>query len=328
MQRRHFASIAFALVLLVSSAPAARAFLVEVHDLPEGAQPYSVAAQTFGRVWYSAQGLGALGIVDPAMGEIEHIELGENSQPKAVLEGPDGNPWLVDSGLNAIVRVQPTLQEVETWPLPEDRPDAGLTGAVFDGDGVLWFTGQTGIYGRFDPQTGDMAVFDTPGGHGAYGITVTPDGDIYYASPDGHHITRVDRASGEAEVIEPPTPDQGARGVAVDSEGRIWVSEENAGQISRYDPETGEWAAWPLPSEEAQPYAIYVDTNDVVWVTDFGTNEVHAFDSSREEFAASYPASLADAQVRQIVGGMNEIWLPESGLDRLMLIRPGTIGLY
>lgn len=328
MQRHHLTSIAVGLVLLVASATAARSFLVEVHELPEGTQPYSVVAQTFGRVWYTAQGTGTLGIIDPAMGEVEHIELGANSVPKTVLEGPDGNPWIVDSGLNAIVRVQPTLQEVEIWPLPEERANAGLTAAVFDADGLLWFTGQGGIYGRFDPRTGDMAVFDAPGGQGPYGITVTPDGDIYYASPGGHHIARIDRASGEAEVIEPPTAEQGARAVAADSQGRIWVSEENSGQLSRYDPASGEWAAWPLPSDASRPYAIYVNSNDVVWLTDFGTNEVHAFDSNREEFAASYPSSLDDAQVRHIAGGLNEIWLPESGHDRLMLIRPGSIGLY
>jgi virginiamycin B lyase len=328
MQRHHMTSLAFALILFVASATAARAFLVEVHELPQGAQPYSVVAQSFGRVWYTAQGAGALGIVDPAMREVDHIELGDNSVPKTVLEGPDGNPWIVDSGLNAIVRVQPTLQEVETWPLPEERANAGLTAAVFDADGRLWFTGEGGIYGRFDPGTGDMAVFDAPGGHGPDGITVTPDGDIYYASPGGHHIARIDRESGKAEVIELAAPGQGARAVAADSQGRIWVSEEESGRLSRYDPASGEWAAWPLPSETSRPYAIYVNSNDVVWVTDFGTNEVHAFDPSSETFAATYPSSPGDAQVHQIAGGLNEIWLPESGLDRLMLIRPGTIGLY
>ena len=179
MQRHTIMSIAFALVLVLGGAATARAALVEVLELPEGAQPFSVAPQTFGKVWYTSQGTGALGIIDPATGEVEHIEIGENSVPKTVVEGPDRAAWIVDSGINAIVRVDVTLEEVKSWPLPEDHDDAGLAGAIFDQDGTLWFTGEAGIYGRFDHQSGDMEVFDAPGGPGPYGIAMTPDGDIY-----------------------------------------------------------------------------------------------------------------------------------------------------
>lgn len=333
MQQRHPITIialapVLALVLTVAGAATARAALVEVIDLPDGAQPYSVAPQTFGKVWYTSQGSGALGIVDPANGEVEHIEIGENSVPMTVIEGPDRAAWIVDSGLNAIVRVDVTLEEVKSWPLPEAYANAGLTGAVFDEAGTLWFTGEAGIYGRFDHQSGEMEVFDAPGGPGPYGITLTPDGDIYYASFLGHHIARIDRESGAAEVIAPPTPDQGARAVASDTQGRIWVSEESAGQISRYDPQSGEWEAWKVPGDQARPYAIHVDGRDVVWLSDLGSNEIHVFDTTRETFVARYPSSLEGANVRQIIGGINEVWLPEFGLDRLMLIRPGSTGLY
>ena len=328
MQRHSTIAIALAILLAVAGVTTARAALVEVLELPDGAAPYSVAPQTFGRVWYTSQGSGALGIIDPATGEVDEIGIGENSVPKTVLEGPDGAAWIVDSGLNAVVRVDPSLEEVKAWPLPEGRGNAGLTDAIFDEDGMLWFTGEAGIYGRFDHQSGDMTVFDAPGGHGLYGIALTAGGDIYYASPEGHHIAKVDRASGAAEVIEPPTPDQGARDVAADTKGRIWVSEESSGQISRYDPGSGDWEAWPVPGDAPRPFAIHVDERDVVWVSDLGSNEVHAFDSVKEVFVAKYPSSLEGAEVRQIIGGMNEVWLPESGLDRLMLIRPGSTGLY
>jgi virginiamycin B lyase len=328
MQRHPILSIAFALTLLVAGATVARAALVEVLELPDGAQPYSVAPQTFGKIWYTSQGAGALGILDPATNEVDHIALGEGSLPKTVLEGPDRAAWIVDRGLNAIVRVDIALEEVKSWPLPEERGEAGLVGGLFDEDGILWFTGEAGIYGRFDHRSGDMEVFDAPGGTGLYGITQAPDGDIYYASPDGHHIARVDRESGQAEVIEMPTPDQGARGVGSDTLGRIWVTEENAGQISRYDPESGEWQSWQVPSEGARPFAIHVDDRDVVWLSDFGSNEVHVFDGTREEFVTKYPLSPDGGEVRNIVGGLNEIWLPESASDRLMLIRRGSTGLY
>ena len=62
-----------------------------------------------------------------------------------------GTAWVTDGGLNAIVAVDPVSLEVTVYPLPEDSPDANLNTASFGGDGMLWFTGQNGIYGCVDP---------------------------------------------------------------------------------------------------------------------------------------------------------------------------------
>jgi len=93
--------------------------------------------------------------------------------------------------------------------LPAKRDYANLNTATFDARGILWFTGQNGIYGRLDPKTGLIDVFDAPGGRGPYGIATTPGGDVYYASLAGSHIARIDTRTGKAFVIDPPTPRQG-----------------------------------------------------------------------------------------------------------------------
>ena len=54
-----------------------------------------------------------------------------------------------------------------------------------------------------------MQVFDAPGGPGPYGITVTPGGDVYYASLAGSHVARVAIDTGAATC--PPTPHPRAR---------------------------------------------------------------------------------------------------------------------
>ena len=55
-------------------------------------------------------------------------------------------------------------------------------------------------------------------------------------------------------------------------------------------------------------------------VADSGSHTVVAFDPKTEAFK-SYPSSAKDANVRQILGRPGEVWLPESGTDRLMVIR-------
>jgi virginiamycin B lyase len=295
----------------------------QVYQLPKNSYPHDVAPAPDGNVWYSAQQIGALGILDPKTREARHVPPGKGSAPHGVIQGPDGAAWLTDGGQNAIVRVDSKTEEVKAWRLPQGSGDANLNTAVFDRDGALWFTGQNGIYGRLDPKTGEMKVWKAPRGRGPYGITATPDGDIYYASLAGNHIARVDRATGEATVIEPPTPNQGARRVWSDSKGRIWVSEWNAGQLGLYDPQTRQWKEWKLPGRAPQAYAVYVDERDIVWVSDWGADAILSFDPKTEQFTA-YPMSEKGADVRQILGRPGEVWLPESATSRLMVIRTGA----
>jgi virginiamycin B lyase len=293
---------------------------LETYDVPSGARPHDVAPALDGGVWFTAQGAGYLGHLDPASGAVTEVPLGNGSRPHGVVVGPDGAAWITDGGLNAIVRVDPQSRELQRYPLPDDHPDANLNTATFDGSGTLWFTGQNGVYGRLDPRTGDMTVYDAPRGRGPYGITTTPAGDVYYASLAGSHIARIDSASGSSTVLEPPTTGQGARRVWSDSAGRIWVSEWDAGQLARFDPASSDWQEWPLPGGAPQAYAVYVDHDDVVWLSDFGANALVRFDPVTEAFTPIELPGTA-AEVRQILGRPGEVWGAASALDQLVVIR-------
>lgn len=291
-----------------------------VYKVPPGSRPHDVAPAADGGVWYTAQGSGELGWLDPRSGETLHVSLGPGSAPHGVILGPDGAPWITDGGLNAIVRVDPRTDEVTRFPLPANRPNANLNTATFDGLGRLWFTGQNGVYGRLDPATGEMVVFDAPRGRGPYGIASTPGGDVYYASLAGSYVGRIDVETGEVTVIEPPTPNQGARRVWSDSGGRIWVSEWNAGQVSVYDPETEDWLVWRLPGGAPRAYAVYVDESDKVWLSDFGANALLRFDPETEQFE-SFDLPASPGNVRQILGRPGEVWAPESAADEIVVVR-------
>jgi virginiamycin B lyase len=307
-------------ILLISFAPPALAAGPAVYEfaLPVESHPHDVAPAADGGVWYTAQSRGLLGHLDPKSGKIRQIPLGKGSSPHGVIVGPDRAPWVTDSGLNAIVRVDPITDSVRAFPLP-NKTNVSLNTATFDHNGVLWFTGQSGYYGRLDPKSGKVEVFDAPRGRGPYGIATAPDGSVWYASLSGSHIARVDTASGRAAVIEPPTHGQGARRVWSDSKGRIWVSEWSAGQVAVYDPKTDRWKEWKLPGNDPMAYAVYVDENDKVWLSDFGGDEIVQFDPETEAFTP-FKLPTHGAEVRQILGRPGEIWLPESANDKLAVI--------
>jgi virginiamycin B lyase len=303
--------------------PPAESATIQEYPVPAGSHPHDVAPAPDGTVWYTAQASGELGRLDPITGETRHIPLGAGSSPHGVVVGPDGAPWITDSGLNAIVRVDPQTEAVQVFPLPAGSDYANLNTAAFDKNNILWFTGQSGIYGRLDPSTGEMQVFDAPRGRGPYGITTTPDGTIYYASLANSYVGHIDPQTGDATVLEPPTAGQGARRVWSDSLGKIWVSEWNAGQVAVYDPANDSWREWKLPGSTPQAYAVYVDDQDIVWLSDFGGNALVRFDPASESFTTFELPSPA-GQVRQILGRPGEIWGAESGASKLIVVRTGA----
>ncbi len=296
---------------------------MESFAVPAGSRPHDVAPATDGGVWYVAQQTGRLGWLDPQNGEVREIPLGAESQPHGVIVGPDGSPWITDGGLNAIVTVDPETEAVTVHRLPADAPpNANLNTATFDDEGILWFTGQAGIYGSLDPETGEIAIYDAPDGGGPYGISTTPDGDVYFSALAGSYLGAIDTETGAVDVIETPTPGGGARRVWPDSDGRLWVTEWDAGLLAMYDPSDESWREWPLPGDSPMPFAVYVDETDAVWVTDFGANAMVRFDPQTETFM-SLAHESTPAQVRQLLGREGEVWGAESAADRLVVVRFG-----
>ena len=168
-------------------------------SVTESAQvhPHDIWPAGDGTVWYTAQFRGAAGRLDAATGAHHEISLGSGSSPHGVVADAAGNAWITDQGLDAIVRVDRATEAVTVYPIPV--PDSNPNTAVFDQRGVLWFTGAGGYYGRVDPASGRVDVWPAARGGGVatssgpYGITVTPDGVVWFVSLTGGYLGRVDR---------------------------------------------------------------------------------------------------------------------------------------
>lgn len=298
---------------------------IETFPVLAGDRPHDVApAVADQRIWYTAQHAASLGLLDPETGGIETVPLGSGSAPHGVIVGPDGGAWVTDGGLNAIVKVDAATFALSVYPVP--GANANLNTAAIDPEGVVWFTGQGGIVGRVDPARhapGDPAeIIDAPRGPGPYGITVTPSGDVYFASLAGSYLGRIESDDEGLWVVEldPPTPGQGTRRAWSDSQGVIWTSEWVAGQVGRYDPTSDSWQEWRLPGDMPQAYAVYVDERDDVWLSDFGSNALVRFDPDTETFV-TIPLPDPGSNVRQILGRPGEVWGAASGVDKLVVVR-------
>lgn len=306
-----------AISLGANPAPAAE---VSYFEVTRGAHPHDVAPAPDGKVWYTAQSQGALGILDPKTRKVVQVSLGPGAAPHGVIAGPDRAAWITEGGQNAIARVDPATNAVKLFPLPKEFANANLNTATFDRKGILWFTGQNGVYGRVDPATGKVDAWKAPKGVGPYGITTTPNGDVWYASLAGDHIAKIDTVSGDATMVQPPKPGVGPRRIWSDSKGLLWVSFWNTGEVGRYDPNGKTWKVWPLPKSKQGCYAVFVDDKDKVWLADWSASAIVRFDPATEKFD-NFPSDRRNSSVRQILGRPGELWAAESGTDRLVMIR-------
>jgi virginiamycin B lyase len=305
------------LALAIPGAPAAE---MTFYQLPEGAYPHDVAPAPDGTVWFTGQRQGFMGRFDPKTGKLEKIPLGAGAAPHGVVVGPDGAAWVTEGGQNAIARVDADTKEVKLFRLPKEFPYANLNTPTIGNNGIVWFTGQSGVYGRVDPTSGKVDAWASPKGRGPYGITTTPSGDIWYASLAGDHIAKVDITTGAVTVVEPFKSGVGPRRIWSDSKGVLWVSFWSAGGIGRYDPATKTWLNYPMPRSKSGTYSIYVDDKDRVWATDWTANAIQRFDPKTETYE-TFPSDKRNANVRQMLGRPGEAWGGESGTDRLVVVR-------
>src|ERR671923_3044970 len=83
-------------LLLLLAFPALAQVPVREYPVPAGHGIHDVWADRApeGPVWFSAQGSGHLGILDPKAGKVELVPLGSGSSPHGVIAGADGSPWL------------------------------------------------------------------------------------------------------------------------------------------------------------------------------------------------------------------------------------------
>ena len=328
MNRRQFlassAAGALAAPIVLRGAAAAEndGFRVKYFPVPEAERSRDVTPCSDGvTMWFNCQGNGKLGRLDPRDGSYKLINLGSGSAPHGVIVGPDGAAWVTDGGQNAIVRVD-NDHKLTVFKLPI-KEYTNLNTGVFDKTGIFWFTGQSGYHGRLDPKSGEIQLFNSPGARGSYGMTMTPQGDVWFASLAGNHIAKIDLKTGEATMVQPPTERQGARRVWSDSKGHIWVSEWNSGNVSVHNPDDGSWRTWRLPGQRPRTYSVYVDDKDKVWLTDFGGNAIVRFDPVTEKFN-SFPSDKPNANVRQMDGKPSQAWGGESGTNRLVMIETLT----
>jgi hypothetical protein len=139
-----------------------------------------------GVLWFTAEGSNFVGRLDPRTGKIDLKRVPtEDASPYGMVITSKGIPIFCEFGSNKLAKIDPKTMEITEIKLPGEgtRPRR----IAITRDDTIYFTDyEQGRLGRFNPATGEVKFWPSPGGpqSSPYGITVTPDGMVWYSEAD------------------------------------------------------------------------------------------------------------------------------------------------
>ncbi|MBA2437963.1 MAG: Virginiamycin B lyase, partial [Acidimicrobiia bacterium] len=104
-------------------------------------------------------------------------------------------------------------------------------------------------------------------GPGPIGITLGPDGALWFPEYLNDKIGRIDPETGAITEISVPTAGSGPNFIDVGGDGALWFTESFANQIGRLDPATGTITELDIPTPGSFPHGIASRTSGV-WFTE------------------------------------------------------------
>jgi sugar lactone lactonase YvrE len=176
-------------------------------------------------------------------------------------------------------------------------------GMAITGDGLLYVatpaaSPSAGIIWRIDTTAATpSATMFYPSAGRPNGLTLGPDGGLYYGDFAGGHVYRLDSSGNRTTVTD--TTIQAPNGVLFDDDGTLLVARYQAGDVLRLtlDAAYSETARGTAGSGAGNPDGLARDDQGRYYVTDNGGGEVLRYDSQFQNPEAILPGVGAAANM-------------------------------
>lgn len=139
--------------------------------LPAGTRPHGLAVASDGKVFFAANGNGAIGELDPRTGAVSlHRTSDPAGKPYSIVLDAQGNVWTTLRAAGKVAKLDRATGAVSEYPF-----DGEPYGLAFDRRGVLWVSRITADkLGSLDPKTGKTAELYTGAGSKPRRLAVGP----------------------------------------------------------------------------------------------------------------------------------------------------------
>ena len=189
-------------------------------------------------------------------------------------------------------------------------------GAVIDGNGILWSSGQDKkTILKLDPTTGTTSTLDM--GHFVYGLGIDASNHLFVSGWQDYRLSRIDVTTSGIDWTKSHSTMDGSRGVAVTTiDGDVWVANSDRGSVSRYD-NNGNFKN--EISVGSCPTGVAVDAVGKVWVCNYGDEYIKRIDPAGAGGTGAIDLS------KRIIGGRHYSYSDMTGIvSRTITTKTGT----
>jgi virginiamycin B lyase len=201
--------------------------------------PHTPVFDQNGILWFTLEESSFVGRLDPKTGEVKVKQTPtKHATPYGIVVTRKGVPYFCEFGTNKLGSIDPQTMEITEYPLPEGARPRRI--ALGKDDTIYYSDYGRGYLGHFDPATKKAQEWKSPGGAGSepYGITVTPDGIVWYSESGLKPNTLVRFDPQTKQFSSTPIPSGGGvvRNMAATPDGRIYMACSGVNKVAIAEP--------------------------------------------------------------------------------------------
>jgi len=201
--------------------------------------PHTAVFDEHGILWFTVQGGNMVGRLDPKTGKIELKEVPtESALPYGIQINSKGVPIFCELGTNKMGSIDPPTMAITEYALPEGARPRRLAIAA---DDTVYFTDfKGGHLGWLNTRTGIVKMLPSPGGaeSNPYGITITPNGHVWYSESGVHPNTIIEFDPVTERFARANIPSGGGvvRNMAATPDGRVYIACSGVDKVGVVEP--------------------------------------------------------------------------------------------
>ncbi|MBI5181885.1 MAG: hypothetical protein HZA06_03110 [Nitrospirae bacterium] len=292
------------------AAPAAKAqALFKEFSIPTPySQPFKIAVDKNGIVWFTEQGSDALGRFDP-----KAAKFSEHPLPSA--KGAGARRW----------KFSETEKKAFTGGFSVSSVGS-LAGIAIDSKGNIWFAEMLGNkIGRFSPEKEGFSEHDIPTPNsGPYSIAIDSKGDVWFTERNANKIGRFSSAASTFKEYSIPTSNSKPAGIAVDQKDNVWFTLSDTNKIGMIVPQTGRISEYSILTPTANPYDIAVDSKGNVWFTELSANKLGMYSPQMKRFDEAVVPTSSSVPIGLAIDKYDRIWFTENKGNKIGVFDPQT----